>query len=304
MKKLLTFILIALMLVSFVACNEPQNDGDGGDNPSTEEPPSQYSVVLQNLLEDEYYDDLIARAKSDNSLYNTGYFYPLPYSFLEDEGYDIEQIKQGTLKSQISAYTYKDDANSLYMAVGVETKASKPYYTQYILKYNLTQQEMADYKMLHAGYYIQAVFINDAISEYKTPTIVVKNKITVEAYDAILDELDEYSNINKIFANKKIGGLTLFNYDLEKQTFEVQIRSTAKSGHTMITNKGVVTTYPFRRGSSFVEVDANNVFYAPFMSDSYLPGDNAINAVGKEITQYQSQYVYLENTNDLKIKIS
>lgn len=304
MKKLLALILIALMLVSFVACNEPQNDGDGGDNPSTEEPPSQYSVVLQNLLEDEYYDDLIARAKSDNSLYNTGYFYPLPYSFLEDEGYDIEQIKQGTLKSQISAYTYKDDANSLYMAVGVETKASKPYYTQYILKYNLTQQEMADYQMLHAGYYIQAVFINDAISEYKTPTIVVKNKITVEAYDGLFEDVQRVSKVKELFSNTGIGGLTLINFDKEAGTFEVQLRTPPKSGHIMITSSGLVANIPLVQDTVLIKTDSNNAFYSPYVWGDFYVGKNLSSVQGENITQYQSQYVYLENTNDLEIKIS
>ena len=193
----LIFTLIACIL-TFTACNdsetrEPTSSGNinaptnGSDNSSNDEP--KYSKLLQNVLTNEYYNSLIDSARSGNSsLYESGAFQPHPYAFLEEEGFDVEAIQNKQLDCYTMSYVLDEEPNNLYMFTRVND-GSVVY--NYLLMYELTDQEMKDYDMTHdcpksvTDYYVQAVFMNNEISQMKTPKILGTSKMTVKAFEGM-----------------------------------------------------------------------------------------------------------------------
>ena len=206
------------------------SNGDGGDggNSQTEEGGGQddeqqkYSDFLYALMEDDYYNDLIARAKADKSLLGSPLFDPHPYTFLQQKGHNVEKIKAGELKCKTMSYIKDKEPNNLYIITYVEDEGSIPYYTEYLLKVALTDQEVADYKMVHRSTYADAVFIHDQIAKSKNLQIVSECKMSVEAHDGLKKDL-EIRNLGYYFENKAQRDFLLQGYSVEDQTFNILI---------------------------------------------------------------------------------
>ena len=214
-QKLTGLIVTSSLLLSLASCDSNNYDsGNSNDNPNDNTSNvgnntnnnngntndntidmSQYSQLLQNVLNNEYYDSLLIRTEisGEYDLYETGDFKPHPYAFLEDEGFDVESIKNGELDAYTMSYVLDEEPNNLYLYTRVADKTNT-YYNTYLLKYELTDQEMDDYQLMHAAndgnarYFLQSVFMNNEISKIKTPEIIQNLKITFEA----LNGMDKY----------------------------------------------------------------------------------------------------------------
>lgn len=202
------------------ANNNIQNNGGNTSNNINKEPVV-YSPLLQNILDDEYYNNLIKNAKANPSKFDSAEFDPHPYAFFEDEGYDIEAIKRGEIKAYTMSYVTEEEPNNIYMYSRVNY--SQDACANYLLKYELNDEEMADYRMLHSGkdgaeYFIQAAFINNEISETRTPTIIGECKMSKNAYDQLQNGMSklELSSSEQNFA-------FILNPDKENMTFSVFI---------------------------------------------------------------------------------
>ena len=270
--------------------NPPSNDTT---NSQTNPELGEYSELLLNVLNNPDYNSLLGQATVDSKIYTSAYLDPHPYAFLEDEGYDVHAIKNGLLTCVTKSFTKPNEPNNLYIATYVETKDSEPYYTEYLLKYKLTDQEMADYDMLHKHEYIQAVFMNDAISEFKTPTVISKVKCTVKAHENILDDLRDKSAINRILHDNSLFNFIMTDFNAEKETFNLLIfsgKNHRMKVETYIANLPLITveiesindkiySYPYTWGEfgypdTIGQVDGEKTII-------YSPQDCALNRVSK-----------------------
>lgn len=177
-----------------------------GDDGSAQTPDySKCSQILKNVLTDFYYYELISL---DNSYYETTneyYHYQnakynaIPYGFLEDEGFDIDKIKNNQVSSQSDMYL---DGNDLFIELRIENKASTNYFTNYILKYSLTDQEINELDILFKDFgsrtketFYQAPFFIQELSYLKTPEVVNKSYITVDGIRTIEQRADDNNYI-------------------------------------------------------------------------------------------------------------
>ena len=215
--RFLAILLVAVTLATFVGCdisdnNDKNNDKDnttenqGSQSGSTnengestnpdenkEDSISKYSQILQNILTNEHYNDIIHDARNGNeSLYETGDFKPHPNAFLAQEGFDVDAIKKGEVDCYTMSYVLDEEPNELYMYTRVD---NGDYYSNYLLKYHLTDKEMDDYDFVHDDpesatyYYIQACFINNEISKLKTPTIVGTSKMLKDSFESLTESM-------------------------------------------------------------------------------------------------------------------
>ena len=140
---------------------------------------SKYSKILQTIMTSYGYIGLIrldqSYTRGDYAL-NNPKFQPIPYGFLEDEGYDIDKIKSAQLKCGAELYSIDTD---LYVELKVETKASTNYITNYVLKYELTKQELNEMQHLFIDLssskditYYQAPFFIQEVSYQKKPEVL------------------------------------------------------------------------------------------------------------------------------------
>lgn len=254
-KKLVIMFLITILTFSLSGCVIGGEDDDSTTTPpSTEQGKySQYSELLQNLLKDDEVNSLIDRFQANSASVSKYYFTGIPFSFVEKQDHSIEKIKSGEYDCITRTIIKDNEPNNLYMSICVENAGE--YYTNYMVKYTLTEKEIADYKMLHGvrgDWYYQAMFMNDAISKTKIPTILSKTNITIEAHNN-LDSLQGVAGLN---STKKIMGTNSVNvilkdFDVKTQTFNVYVfNSVASSQKTNI--KGKFTTIPYSRGNERV----------------------------------------------------
>ncbi|MBE6584189.1 MAG: hypothetical protein E7649_04285 [Ruminococcaceae bacterium] len=250
--RFLALLVAAVMLFSFVACNSSshkksnkkdkdkttesntsesesltnnENTTESGKNEETSfdeteseeqegskgEGLSRFSKLLQNVLTSEEYNNLIKYAHNTNpKILQTGEFEPHPYAFLEDEGFDVEAIKSGNDLCHTFSYVLTDDPTSLYMYTRVDCGE---YYENFLLRYQLTAQEMQDYNLTQTGggnakvpYYIQSVFMNREIAATREPEIVGTSKMTKHSFEAMTESMQgrydlETKTVNIIFLN-------------------------------------------------------------------------------------------------------
>ena len=197
-KRLASLALAAAMVLPVAACaNNPSStvNPDQGittpvnpDNPNNpENPTSKYSTLLNELLTNSYYRDIIADLEENHNIIDSQLYDPIPYGFLEKEGYNINDIKNDVLEVDSVAYTKENEPNNLYVVIRVETKGETPYYTCYTLRYSLSDEELNDLNMLHNNIYFEAPLFIQKISYNKTPTVVSEAKITVSALNGLIE---------------------------------------------------------------------------------------------------------------------
>ena len=162
-KRLAVLTIATAMAFSIAACEEVPNEPNGPqfniggtqnnvDNENRNPiDVSGYSQILQNILLDEHYDNLIYQAivGKNYQLLETGVFEPHPYAFLASEGFDISAIKNDEIEAYTMSFVKDEEPNNLYIYTRVMQDNS--YWTNYLLKYKLTDKEMDDYHFLHSG---------------------------------------------------------------------------------------------------------------------------------------------------------
>ncbi len=273
--KKASLIAVAAASVGLMASCGP----NGGNQPQTTDPqttevdPSgtgtgqttnNYSDLLNYVLNNSNYNNLIDSLKKNLIDYSSAQFDPNPYAFYESKNLDVKSIKNGTLKAYTKAYTVESEPNNLYMLTYCADSSNK-YYNEYVLRYTLTEKEMAEYKMMHEKKYIQAVFMNDAISATKSAEVLNEAKCGISAHKSIA------SSLNSLTYTKDMLGETgtdiLFkDFDEATQKFSVYIFPNVGSGNpNSMTEAGKIGIYYLRRGNDPLNV-SNGVFYGP---DSY-----------------------------------
>ncbi len=293
----------ALSLTCFFGCNfgggNLDNPPDNGNNNGDNTQPSKYCKILESILTDENYNSIIKEAKEDFNFYRSASFDPHPYGFLKKKGHNIDAVKSGDLECRTVSYVLDEEPNNLYIMTYVENASSDPYYTEYTLKYTLSEQEMKDYKFLHkdgSNYYVQAVFMNDAISKTKKETIVSETKMNVKAHKEMRDSIKNILYVEEIYKSKQLD-ILLAGFNESKQTFDVKTFIKYSNNTQMVFSDKILTNY-LRRGNQKLQI-INDIYYAP-----NTPGNYELNEqtpTNFTVTYYHSQDTILGNiyTKDL-----
>lgn len=247
MKKLLVLLLtaacalcLAFALVS-TGCNpttetnQVQTDNNSTNhqttNPSTPSNPTnpsnpneiqtdknKYSSILQTLFSNDYYVKL-AYQVMDESRTLTKEMLPIPYNFLREKGKNVDAYLDGTLNAFASSYMYADDLNNLYVSVKAENLSTSTYgnyYTNYVLKYKLTDQESEEYIYLCKDESLQGLLFIQELDIQKKPEILTEVNIAKYSYDravedvpSIVKNLSKYDKVEIDFGEASIDNITL-----------------------------------------------------------------------------------------------
>ena len=290
-KKVATLALVsAIVLTQFIGCNNTNNNP--GTTPPGQEQESQYSQLLQNVLTSNYYNTLIENAKNNSNVYNSGYMDPHPYAFLQQQGYDIDAIKNNQLECFTCSYILENEPNNLYINTRVENAGN--YYTNYLLKYQLSAKEISDYCLTHdeptdaTTYYIQSVFMNDAISKAKTATIVSKTNIDKTAFAELQDSIGGSNSTNEM-TGSKFNDIIFTN--LQAKTFDVYAYPTQYSD-TSMTCSTKLAYIPCRAFGENFKI-TNNVYYGPTYYSGYKLANNFSKENVEKIKLFTPQNVNL-----------
>lgn len=278
---------------------QPGQTTNPGQTTTSKNDYSQYSALLQSILENEEYDRLIANAINNPNALRSNYA-PHPYGFLESEGYNIADIKNGTIKASTTSFVLTEEPNNLYVATYVETKSAKPYYTEYLLRYTLTDKEMKDYHMLHTNVYIESNFINEVISRTKTPTVINEVRCTVEAHDAFMEEFKNESeaNVKTMTGGKKFGNMLFRDYSVEDGKFSIYILPDVlifSTNMPRICSTSKIGVFHFKKGISSVGESADGAFYKPFVYLDFLYDESTDFNSGKEAIVYDPYRMYIDS---------
>ena len=241
-KRITALVLVGTILTAVPAC-KTNDSNNSTDNPSynhsqTNENKKPYSDLLDAVLNDSYYSECVAKAMNNADYRSSAVFDSHPYAFLESKGYDVSAIMDGIKECRTVSYVLDEEPNNLYMFVRVVEGEA---YHSYLLKYELTNQEMKDYKTMHSfdnggvrACHSKAPFLNDKISELKQPTIVG----TLKAVKSVADTHEkEYKKKLKNHPNDYCDYAILNMNDNEK-TFDFllipNISNTATSNKTIV----------------------------------------------------------------------
>lgn len=155
---------------------------------------AEFSEIMQGIFSNGYYYSLISVDKDyvDAGLTPKSYKNPkynaVPYGFLKKEGFKIDEIKLGDLYSKSDMYL---EDNNLFIELRAEIKSSRNYLANYLLKYELTDQELTELTALFTSlsntekktYYYAPFFIQE-LSNQRDPEVVSKAYITLDSIEA------------------------------------------------------------------------------------------------------------------------
>ena len=236
-KAVIGLVLAGGMAISMPACTLFGGDGTtpggngttpGGNGTTPGGNNGEYSQILENVLNSSYYNEIIDDYLNSNNKDSQNAEAPIPYSFLEKEGLDVDAIKNDTLECISVAYILNNDTSKLYLSTRAETKEG--YYANYVLSYPLTEQEYNDLYMLHEDNYIQSgLFIQelDAQKSAKVESHVNVEKDTFNGLESRIQYLcDDYINNEYVYID-----VTSANEDAE---FTLNVRSAPASRKNMI----------------------------------------------------------------------
>lgn len=224
----LALVLAGGMAISMPACTSfggdgttPGGDGTtpGGNGTTPGENNGKYSQILEDVINSDYYNEIIDNFGSDGNLYGSNLEAPIPYTFLEREGLDIDAIKNDELECESVAYIMNNDTSKLYLSTRAETAAG--YYTNYVLSYPLTEQEYDDLYMLHERKYIQSGFFIQELDAQKRATVESHVNVEKDTFSGLEHRIqylcDDYINNEDVYID-----VTSANADAE---FTLNVRS-------------------------------------------------------------------------------
>lgn len=299
-KCVAAFALFSALAFGAAGCNNsPANNGSGNNDPTDIDNPTTYSAILKDVMEDNYYADLISKF-GDKTRYSNAYD-PIPYAFLSAQGFNISDIKSDAVKCVSTTYIKGDDRNNLYVTTRVEGQGSVPYYSCFLLKYSLTDKEYDELYMLHDGNCIQAPFFVQELAEQKTATVEHSTKITVQAYEELLKSFkDDEDFSTKLFGNNKIE-MDFLDYSTSKQTFNVALRNSNINNTKMVAGAKIKTLDLFSSSSTYYPVlETDSAFSNPTYHWTLTQEDfKNLNSNLISITYFDSQNKgYLVNIAD------
>lgn len=219
--------------------NNPNTDDPNTNDPSSsitnpsggkeDSKYSKYSSILQGVMTKKVYEKSLSWGTIEqnsggvDSVMNNNRFLPIPYKYLEDLGYDSDRVRQGSYKA--SAEVFRID-NDLYVALGIQALSKKDYMEYHLLKYNITDQEIAEMNKLfntkqstYYNYtYFQAPFFVQELSYHRTPEVLNISYQSMDTQKTIIDGL----NKNKFVAggyNKNNAILLNFRENAEEEMY-------------------------------------------------------------------------------------
>lgn len=284
-RAITTLALASSVAIGAAACyggpssdptNDPNTSGNttGGNNgDTTDDKYVGYSPLLKSILTSDEINSHIQKALNDYSYFTSSHeFAGHPYSFLERQGHDIASVKKGTLDCQTKTYTIQSEPNNLYMITYVENVGSPNYYTEYLLKYTLTDQEMSDYKMMHGGsntfsYYVQTVFLNGAIASSRNATIISRANMSVEAHKTLTESLRSSTSVRNAINYDNLS-ILLQGFDEDNQTFDVLLYPSNNQDYVAVSPKKLGACYLRRQLGYPLEI-INSVFLGPTVTGQY-----------------------------------
>lgn len=236
-----------------------QDDPNQGNTSSS----TKYSQLWHNVITNQEYIDLIRRAKYLPSLFESAKFDPHPYTFLEDEGHNVEAIKNGELNCFTRSYILHDEPNNLYIATTLESE-SKTFYYQYLLRFKLSDQEKQDYLDAHLNdqnqFHIEAVFLNDELCKLRDPEVLSETQITIDAYNNMKKSFASVEESLKL--GSKIYNVILTDANEEQNRFNICILP-ERSMYDHMTYSATIATCKLRGHRGHVRVDGD-VFVGPY----------------------------------------
>lgn len=274
--------------------NDNENNNENNQEPEKEIDYSQFSPLLQYVLQDEYYNSLIERIKSGEGTNELNDLCSAhPYGFYEEQGYDVDTILKCEVKARTRSFFKEDEPNSLYIATIVETKSETPYFTEYLIKYELTDKEIEEYNLMHKNNYAQTFFLNDAISRMKDATIVSEARCTVKAHDGIMEAL-AYQGIAKHYLGADLGMFILTDVNVANNTFEVLV--IPRTG-TFKENQKVVY-FPLKGDAFSVKLNIDNAMFEPYHDMGFTYDESKFNdSYIHSADVYNSDFLTIFNAN-------
>jgi|GEM_PF-2083777 len=278
---------------------DPGNNPGGGNNNQTPDY-SQYSQILQNVLTDDYYTYLITQSvisSYDNYAKNNPEYQPIPYGFLEDEGFDVSKIKNKTLSCSSELYSINND---LYVELKVEIKSSTDYFANYVLKYNLTNEEKYEidslfsvlYSNLGNATYFQAPFFVQELSYLKDPQVLSTAYIT----EYCSNNAVEYFNKKEFLATSHhavyLGSEYVDNSQIAYHTYQIRPKT---SNARFVSQIGTITTHTIGYGR--LEIDNKFVQNAEMYNSGKISTQNRQNFESniQSITSYTTRDHYFKD---------
>lgn len=263
--------------------NSSNNNNNSSGNNTNNDKISNYSQILQDVLNSSYYDGVIDNYKNTEGFSTNNIHAPIPYDFLEEQGHDVSAIKANTLKCASVAYTKGEDTNTLYLSTRVENSASTPYYTCYVLKYNLTDKEYDDLYMLHNKKYIQSGFFIQELDSQKNPTVLSKANITVGSYDKLVDTRKNDTN----YFN------TTPTIDLIKVTSDTEITVVVRdTPNNVLASNCKMRTLDYKFSSIAIPAYENTIFKVDAPKNCLLTNEEEYKTTYETITYYDAQDMY------------
>lgn len=262
------------------ANNGNQNDEDNTDNDS-DEPVTHYSGILNAVLNSDYYDSVLESYREQNKYRTTNLESPIPYTFLEREGYDIEKIKSGELSCETVAYIMDGDTTRLYISTHPESPAG--YYGNYILSYPLTQQEYEDLYMLHREEYIQAGLFIQELDAQKRATVESHINVEIETYEGMETKMKRYAQEYTGLGDATIDVV----YANEESEFTLHVRMKQSGGGGMISQTGLYIAECYMP-HAYTNYD-NLILYISDYNRIYIDNEEQFQNKAHDLTYFDSQ---------------
>lgn len=205
------------------------NTNPGGNTNSNDDKGLELSDITKKLMTDDYYLNIAHTILYDSTKTEKNML-PVPYKFLKQHGHDVDAYLDGTLNAFASSYIYDNDKNHIYVSVKAENVSYHEYgnyYTNYVLKYPLTNQEYDEYVYLNKGGYVQGLLFIQELDNQKTPEIVNEINIAVSSYDDMIEDYTLSKNVNLNNYHK----VEIDVFTVNKNEIEISVRnsSTANS---------------------------------------------------------------------------
>ena len=236
---------------------------------------SEYSQILRNVLQDSEINTLISKKQNNAISDDSPYFKGIPFAFIEEQGHDVEKVLSGEYKCHTTSYIKPSEPNNLYMMISVENAGE--YYTQYLIRYTLTKQEISDYNLVYGvkgDFYYQAPFMNNAIAEAKQATILNVADIAIKAGNNLGSQkgLEGLKTVQDLLNTKGNISTILKDYDIKNQTFNVYVYSNP-TGYDELKGKGKIMVLTLRDCNKSVK-EENGVFMQPSLWMEFYFADN------------------------------
>ena len=172
---------------------------------------SQYSKLLQDVLNNPEYDELYRQYESgeigeSGTTLDSGVniMEAIPYDFLTNKGEDIEGIKSGSVAVAADLYVMDNDKSNIYSKLEIIYRMTdgEKYINQYLLKYKIKEDELKDFTMLYEGGYYQGPIMFQYLASQREPEVVAEFSIYDDTNKSFIKTLNSLYVIPELLGNK------------------------------------------------------------------------------------------------------